>query len=163
MVPGVCDLNFPRACPFNLKKKLKMIFLTRGRAHTTSSPGPEARDQHLKGSISKTTWVWGGKTAPSAFPSGLESECQIHTHQRVWRRVLCWTHLSVCTAEPVCGLVLQIRGSDHSSPISGFRGSLCVLYPRQHQCYRKNLQVWIGNSVPFGEEPFQLRPLSQNQ
>lgn len=50
----------------------------------------------------------------------------------------CSMHQSVCTTKPICGLALQIRGGSHSDGLS--QGS-CILYPRQRQRYRKNLEV----------------------
>lgn len=107
--------------------------------HHFTLPGPGRLEAAPKHSISQGHMiVRKEKKASSAVPSGTPSECQVCIHKCPWRLVRCSVHQPLYTLKPI-GVTEQRQ--DHSALLSGFRGSTCLLWPRQRQCCGKNLEV----------------------
>ena len=147
----------------NLKKKLKMIFLTRGRALPTSPLGPQARDQHLKAIFPRPHECEGDKMHPLPF-------------HLAWSQNARSTHVSMCgdasCVERICRFVLQspfvvwCYRSEAAITALLSRGSegacaFCIL--GNANAIGKIYKCELGILFLLVKSPFQLRHLSQNQ
>lgn len=147
--------ELPTSISQNVKKKLEAIcWLVDGLAMPDPRIQRSSR-QHLKLVLPKATWLGGKKMDPLPFHLGDHRNARstfisatgdsFHVrHIRLYWEAHLWFGVRI----------MDQRQWSLCSPVSGFRGSICPVYPRHHQCCRTNSEVWNENHFAFGKEPF---------